>query len=55
MNEDKLNRAQRAARASTAAANYATRRCQLFFNTRNGISVKLAREEERAALARCKS
>lgn len=54
MNEDKLNREQRAARAASRAGEQVARRVDTFYKARHGIAVRLTREEERAALARCK-
>lgn len=54
MKQVRESRYVRSATASLCAAASAARRTSVFYNARNGINVKLTREEERAALLRMK-
>lgn len=54
MNGDRKTRVERATLAAQRAGQMAARRGQAFYEARNGITVKLTREEEAAALARVK-
>jgi hypothetical protein len=54
MSQVRESRYVRAATAALSAARAAQRRTETFYKARNGVNVKLTREEELAALARVK-